>query len=130
MTTRLDAIKARLAAAQQHVDDLCTGKVRWTMRVPVDVERDSDTIISGSLADISVLLSALEAAKAFQDAEDAYRVLDMYDDPEEVMLASDHLKETRAALREALAPLLADDTGSSVSRVTESSSTSTERPDV
>ena len=41
----LDAIEK----AEQHVIALCTGKEKWTMRVPVDEERDSDCLIMRAL---------------------------------------------------------------------------------
>jgi len=48
-------VNALIEKAMQHVFDLCSGKERWTMRVPVDELRDSDIVI----------MSALTAAKKY-----------------------------------------------------------------
>jgi len=39
----------KIAKAEQHVFDLCEGRAKWTMRVPVDEEKDSDCIIMAAL---------------------------------------------------------------------------------
>lgn len=58
----LETIKERVEVARQHIYDLCIGKARWTMHVPVDMERDSDTIFATALANTEALLRVAEAA--------------------------------------------------------------------
>jgi len=47
----------KIDKAEQHVVDLCEGKAKWTMRVPVDEKRDSDCIIMGALTAMRNLLN-------------------------------------------------------------------------
>ena len=63
----LASIRSCVAAANQHVNDLCTGKARWTMRVPVDLERDSDVVISSALVSAEALLAVADAAEKVTD---------------------------------------------------------------
>jgi hypothetical protein len=65
---RLDALKTRVAAAQQEVYALCEGKHRWTMTVPVQ-PTDSDEVIGGVLDDIERLVAVVEAALDWDAAE-------------------------------------------------------------
>src|SRR5687767_8263172 len=44
-----EEVLAKIDKALQHVFDLCAGREKWTMRVPVDEDRDSDTIICSAL---------------------------------------------------------------------------------
>lgn len=62
-----ETLRARLEAAERMVNDLCSGKERWTMRVPADPDRDSDLVISGALGAIHALLALSDAAE--QDIE-------------------------------------------------------------
>lgn len=58
----LDGCKAALDAiekAEKHVHDLCDGSKKWTMRVPVDPDRDSDIIICDALAKARKIIAAL-----------------------------------------------------------------------
>lgn len=55
------AIRERYERATKMVADLCSGKERWTMRVPAEPLRDADLVISDALADIPVLLRLLAA---------------------------------------------------------------------
>lgn len=56
-------IEARQQAAWDEVTDLCSGKHRWTMRVPAEEDRDSDLVIGNALRDIHALLAALAEAE-------------------------------------------------------------------
>lgn len=53
------AIRARFDAASQHVADLCSGKERWTLRIPAQPGWDSDLVIANALEDIPRLLDLL-----------------------------------------------------------------------
>src|SRR3990167_4766118 len=53
------AVIAAIDKALQHVVDICTGKERWTMRVPCQPDTDSDCVIADAL---------MEAKKALQSA--------------------------------------------------------------
>jgi hypothetical protein len=59
------AVLARLdeahAAAWDEVAGLCDGSRRWTMRVPVDEARDSDTVIATALTGGEKAAAALRA---------------------------------------------------------------------
>lgn len=63
-----ETIRARVAAANAHVNDLCTGKARWTMRVPMDLERDSDVVIVSALDSVDALLAHVEALESWRTA--------------------------------------------------------------
>jgi hypothetical protein len=52
--------------AYKHVYDLCDGE-RWTMRVPVDEERDSDCIIVAGLKYGETRIAELEALTIVQE---------------------------------------------------------------
>lgn len=39
----------KIARAEKAVDDLCSGKLRWQMRVPAEPDHDPDLIISEAL---------------------------------------------------------------------------------
>lgn len=39
----------KIARAEQAVDDLCSGRLRWEMRVPAEPDHDPDLIISDAL---------------------------------------------------------------------------------
>ena len=45
----LDEAAAKIQRAREEVFGLCDGKRKWTMRVPVDRERDSDCVICDAL---------------------------------------------------------------------------------
>jgi hypothetical protein len=49
MTTPAAPVLAAIEKAEQEVFDLCSGKHRWTMRVPAEPDRDSDLVIGGAL---------------------------------------------------------------------------------
>ena len=42
--------------ASNHIDDLCQGKKRWTMSVPVDELNDSDCILQNALTEAKKLI--------------------------------------------------------------------------
>jgi hypothetical protein len=65
---RLDALKARVVAAQQEVYALCEGKHRWTMTVPVQ-PTDSDEVIGDALDGIERLVAVVEEVLAMQPGE-------------------------------------------------------------
>ena len=76
LTDLLDQAEAREERASDMVARICAGE-RWTMRVPVDEARDSDTVIAASLADVPRLTAALRAVSDLADEmsdEDAYAV--------------------------------------------------------
>ena len=52
------AVLTSIERAMQAVDDLCQGRINWTMRVPAEPDRDPDLIIS----------DALRAARAYVEA--------------------------------------------------------------
>lgn len=63
--SRLSEIEERCRKAIEEVNRLCEVPGRkWQMRVPVDLETDSDVLIGTSLADIATLLRLVRAAKA------------------------------------------------------------------
>jgi len=51
----------KINKAEKHVFDLCNGKAKWTMRVPINEKKDSDCII----------ISALMAAKKLLEKENS-----------------------------------------------------------
>jgi len=59
----LDAIQARADAAHAEVVALCAGK-RWTMQIPARPDKDSDLVISASLADIPALHLVVQRLRA------------------------------------------------------------------
>ena len=61
----LDEAAAKIQRAREEVFGLCDGKRKWTMRVPVDRERDSDCVICDAL-DVA---DALRARVAELEAE-------------------------------------------------------------
>ena len=66
----LDEAAAKIQRAREEVFGLCSGKRKWTMRVPVDSERDSDFVICDAL-DVA---DALRARVSELEAErDGYR---------------------------------------------------------
>lgn len=106
---RLDDIKARVAAGPSADEQLLR---MWVDAHSTDLMSLHEARISTVLTDLAHartdipdLLRVVEAAREFLDAEGDFRVLDVYDDSEDVMLASDHLKATRDALRAALSGL-------------------------
>lgn len=48
----------KIEKAMNHVYDLCEGNAKWTMRVPVDEEKDSDCIIMDALASAEAEIKA------------------------------------------------------------------------
>ncbi len=66
----LAVIRDRQQAAHDWISDLCTGKRRWRMRVPVD-PMDSDIVLSEAIKDAERLLAAVEAVLALCDEADA-----------------------------------------------------------
>lgn len=65
-----ETIRARVEAADKHISDLCSGKARWTMRVPAEPDRDSDLVLSAALADVERLLAVADAAVALMEEWD------------------------------------------------------------
>ena len=59
----VEQLRQRVAKARQCVADLCEGRRRWTMTVPVDLDRDPDVIITDALRDVDALLDIAEAAQ-------------------------------------------------------------------
>lgn len=57
---RIAEIRERVEKASRHIGDICAGRVRWKMTVPVDEERDSDLVLSNSLQDVFTLLAEVE----------------------------------------------------------------------
>jgi hypothetical protein len=53
------AVMAAIDKALRHVADICTGKERWTMRIPCQPDTDSDCVIADAL---------MGAKKALQSA--------------------------------------------------------------
>lgn len=49
MSDQRDRLLAAVARAEQAVDDLCQGRLRWEMRVPAEPDHDPDLIISEAL---------------------------------------------------------------------------------
>jgi hypothetical protein len=43
--------RLRAALAEKVVDDLCQGRIRWTMNVPAEPDRDPDLVISRALTE-------------------------------------------------------------------------------
>lgn len=70
----IEAIRARAQKAHERVADLCSGKERWTMRVPANFERDSDLILTVALNDIDVLIAEVERMRA--EREDMLAIRD------------------------------------------------------
>jgi hypothetical protein len=62
---RLDEIQARLDAANAELDRLTEGNpgANWRWSIPANPERDSDLILSASIADIAYLLAELRKAR-------------------------------------------------------------------
>jgi hypothetical protein len=78
----LDRLEQAHAAAWDEVAGLCDGSRRWTMRVPVDEARDSDTVIATALTGGEKAAAALRAVLALADRLD--------EDWEAVMVGHDH----------------------------------------
>lgn len=69
-TLDLDAAKARIDKAHQHVCDIAASRARWKMTIPADVENDSDLLIDDALAFGAIALAKLAEAQALlADAE-------------------------------------------------------------
>ena len=66
-STDLDAVRERADEAARHIADLCQGKRRWTMTVPVDLERDDDVILSAVVGDARQLAAEVERLRGFVD---------------------------------------------------------------
>ena len=67
MTTN-ERLRALLAEARQSnerayraITDLCSGKLRWEMRVPAEPDHDPDLIITAALRDADLIADALPA---------------------------------------------------------------------
>lgn len=67
-----DQMRARYDAASTAVDELCFGRRRWTMSVPVRVD-DHDIAISDALEDIPVLLDRIAAVRSIHREFRIYR---------------------------------------------------------
>lgn len=48
-----------IAKAHRTVDDLCQGRIRWTMNVPAEPDRDPDLIIADALGKAQRLIESL-----------------------------------------------------------------------
>lgn len=59
----LDAIERRNDKAHQYIAELCSGNRRWTMTVPVDIERDTDTVLGAALSDNGALVTEVRALR-------------------------------------------------------------------
>ena len=81
---RLDEIQARLDKANAEMDRLTERNPgsAWRWSIPANPERDSDLILSASIADVAYLLAELRKAReavadakaeALEEAADAYR---------------------------------------------------------
>ncbi len=104
----LDQLDALREKAYDEVIRLCKGG-RWTMRVPVDEKRDSDTVIVSALDAVPALTSALRAVLALADKwDDAAIQHDMRGDAQ---LATRYSAVARQARRAALAALGGTDSG-------------------
>ena len=58
--TRESAL-SKIARAEQAVDDLCSGKLRWEMRVPAEPDHDPDLIISDALRAARLLIEGQQS---------------------------------------------------------------------
>jgi hypothetical protein len=63
----LNAVKARVDKAHAHIGDLCTGRSRWKMTIPVNPERDSDLILTEALVDAERLMAEVNQLRAQRD---------------------------------------------------------------
>ena len=73
----LDGVQERNAHAWAEIAGLCDGSRRWTMHVPVDEARDSDTVIAAALKDGEHAVDAIRRvvellAEAEADSAPAY----------------------------------------------------------
>ena len=73
----LDGVQERNARAWAEIAGLCNGTRKWTMRVPVDSERDSDEVIAAALKDGEKAVGAIRRvvellAEAETDSAPAY----------------------------------------------------------
>jgi hypothetical protein len=61
----------KIKKAEQRVYDLCEGGAKWTMRVPVDENRDSDCIIMDALnsAEDALMQASRENQQEYQKHE-------------------------------------------------------------
>lgn len=59
----LEVIKARIEKAHDTVTKLCSGELKWTMRIPADEARDPDLIIGAALRDALKLVARLQAVE-------------------------------------------------------------------
>ena len=64
----VEQLRQRVDKARQCVTDLCEGKRRWTMTVPVDLDRDPDVIITDALRDVDALLDIAEELRGVVEA--------------------------------------------------------------
>lgn len=94
-TLDLDAIKARIDKAHEHIGALCTGDARWTMHIPVDPTRDSDLILTEALCDAERLLDEF---KRLTDQRDR-----LYIALSDLMGASGDVADARAKAGHAMA---------------------------
>jgi hypothetical protein len=63
----LDAVRAQIARAHTLIGELSSGTTRWRMSVPVDVDRDSDMILSAALTAADALLAEVQRLTAERD---------------------------------------------------------------
>lgn len=65
----LETIKTGIDKAHELVGELASGKQRWTMHIPVDMQRDSDMILSSALSDAEKLLEEVRDLRALFDLQ-------------------------------------------------------------
>lgn len=66
----LEAIKARIDAAHDHVCAIAEGKARWTMSIPAKPDTDSDLLLGGALFDAAALVNEVERLRAWVGLND------------------------------------------------------------
>jgi hypothetical protein len=112
----LDAADSAQSCAYDEVVRLCAGG-RWTMRVPVDQERDSDTVLVAALETVPKLTAALRAVLALADADDERAHICRVAAMRAKTIGEEHYyeeiaevaKQSRNRIRTALTAALADD---------------------
>ena len=67
----LDLTTARAAIEKAHrlVGELSAGTQKWTMHVPVDMNRDSDMILTSALTTAELLIAEIERLRAEVDTQ-------------------------------------------------------------